>query len=209
MKMKNKIWSAIHLPLLIMLATSTPSCDEIGSESAWERPDDLSPYLTTQAFQTLYSYSSYFTSNGTTDSGTTLVLNDTLLILPDMDFWQIKVAAVDYLFNDSLIYKAISAPFPCKQEIRNIQNGLHILKAKVQIEDLKNGNEYVVTLRDTLVINHGQATKLKHDAIRAQFYIDLNRYIKPGEPLVVTPYLLTQRSDANERQIRDGWRRSI
>lgn len=118
----------------VLLTMFLVSCEEIGG-AAWERPDDMSPYIP--------DYCMTFTGSWSI-SGNTAYFNIEPRVIADFDYWQLEIKSIDYYIDNTLIKTDTEEPYSLVYTAPALSEGRHQLVASVKIENLVNHKEIVV-----------------------------------------------------------------
>lgn len=95
--------------------------------------------------------------------------------------WELK--SVSYYWDEEQIETANEKPFGFHYTAKNMKRGTHYLKVVAKISNYTNGQETELSTTHEVEVGPG-----------INFYVDYNRYIKPGELLTAIPCFLDKRS---------------
>lgn len=96
--------------------------------------------------------------------------------------WVIK--EVDYYLDEKLLETVTEEPFVFYYHVEDLKLGAHPFLAKAKVVNSSNGKETELINAHEINIKRGY-----------NFYLDLNQYVKNGEPLTAKLFLLEKRSD--------------
>lgn len=128
---KHNFWG-IALTLIVMQAFV--ACEEL--VESWQRPADMSPYVSDDCVLTTGSWSVY---------GQTAAFNIEVVPFADFDYWQLKMESVDFFIDGGLVAKDGQAPFCFNHTAEGLDVGSHQLLMKVTLKDLVSGRDIVIS----------------------------------------------------------------
>lgn len=171
--------------LSLTVLISLGSCEE--ENSAISLPDDLP--IPSHACMLSFSGSSSF-------NGTTADVNWIFepILLADFDLWGLRIKHVDYYLDDIHQYSTTESPYTFTYIASNVSYGTHTVRAVYTIAR-ENHNDITIENSRILNVGNGKQEQDTEQYLNGRFWVDCDCYIKKGEPLVVTPYVVKEQSD--------------